>query len=197
MKRVYYSFEKWEDYKLGMWRKLHASEESEFVEMAVEFTGDPDLYGSFMIAAIMEWPFGCEHNLTCAGMNRQAWIGHAAACIAINSPEYITRLAWWKLTKEQQDKANAKADLAIQTWEEQYAKDTDWNRRNDGCAPQDFLDIRHVRESLLVVQRWKGQHGNASFGRTRGEKAENKIRVINNRPRRAIQADYRPCERLF
>ena len=180
-----------------MWRKVHASEESEFVERAVEFTGDAELYGAFMIAAIMEWPFGCEHNLTCFGMNRQAWIGHAAACIAINSPEYITRAAWWKLTQEQQDNANAKADLAIQIWEEQYAKDKDWNRRNDGSTPQDFLDIRHVRESLLVVQRWKGQHGDASFGRTRGKKAEKKIRIVNNRSRRPIQTDYRPCERLF
>lgn len=197
MKRVYYPYQQWEDYKFGMWRKLHASEENEFEERAVKFTGDAELYGAFMIAAIMEWPFGCEHNLTCSGMNRQAWTGHAAACIAINSPEYITRQAWWKLTQDQQDKANAKADLAIQIWEDQYAKDKDWNRRNDGSAPQDFLDIRHVRESLLVVQRWKGQYGNASFGRTRGEKAEKAIRVVAHRPRRAIQIDYPTCGRLF
>jgi hypothetical protein len=180
-----------------MWRKLHASEESEFVERAVKFTADADLYGAFMIAAIMEWPFTCEHNLTCSGMNQQAFIGHSAACIAINSPEYITRLAWWQLTQEQQDKANGKADLAIQIWEEQYAKDKDWNRRNDGGAAPDFMDIRHVRESLLVVQCWKGQHGNASFGRARGEKTEKKIRTIAHRLRGPVQTDYPSCGRLF
>lgn len=180
-----------------MWRKIHASEESDFVERAVKFTGDAELYGAFMISAIMEWPFTCEHNLTCTGMNQQAFIGHSAACIAIGSPEYITRLAWWQLTKDQQDRANGKADLAIKIWEEQYAKDKDWNRRIDGSAAQDFLDIRHVRESLLIVQCWKGQHGNATLSSSGGEKKKKKVWVIADRPRRAVQINDGSRERLF
>ena len=179
-----------------MWRKVHASEEEEFIIRAVEFTSDADLYGAFMISAIMEWPFSCEHNLTCAGMNRQAFIGHSAACIAIGSPEYITRSAWWKLTQEQ-NKANAKADLAIKIWEEQYAKDENWNRRNDGSAAPDFLDIRHVRESILIVQRWKGQHGNATPSSSGGKKKEKKVRPDATGFRGTIQTDYRSCEKLF
>jgi hypothetical protein len=197
LKRVYHSYEKWEDYKFGMWRKLPVYEEIGFIERAVGFTGDADLYGAFMIAAIIEWPFSCEHNLTCQGMNRQAFIGHSAASIAINSPEYITRQAWWQLTQDQQDKANGKADLAIKIWEEQYAKDTDWNRRIDGSTPADFMDIRHVRESLSIVQCWKGQHNNVALGRGRSEKKEKKVRPTTDRPRRAIQTNDRPCDRLF
>jgi hypothetical protein len=74
-----------------------------------------------MLKAIDLWPVSCEHNLSCTGMNRQAWIGHAACCIATGCPEHITRLAWHTLTQKQQDEANAKADFAIKTWEERNA----------------------------------------------------------------------------
>jgi len=90
------------------------------LKQAIEFTGNPPLYGSFMMRVIKEWPISCEHNLTCKGMNRQAWIGHAAACIAIGCPEHITREAWAYLTQEQQDLANAEADKAIAQWELEY-----------------------------------------------------------------------------
>lgn len=180
-----------------MWRKVPASEEQELTIKATTFTGDADLYGAFMISAIMEWPYGCEHNLTCKEMNRQAWVGHAATCIAINCPEYITRSAWWMLTQEQRNKANEKADIAIKIWEEQYAKDKDWNRRINGGPPQDFLDIRHVRESLLIVQRWKGQHSNATSSSAGGEKKKKKVRPDAHRFGGPIQIDNRSCDRLF
>jgi hypothetical protein len=180
-----------------MWRKVHAAEESEFVERAVRFTGDAELYGAFMIAAIMEWPFTCEHNLTCTGMNQQAFIGHSAACIAINSPEYITRLAWWQLTQDQQDKANGKADLAIKIWEDQYAKDKDWNRRTDGGETSDFMDIRHVRESLLVVQRWKGQYSNVTSSGGGSKEKKKKVWPDATGLGGAISTDYPTCGRLF
>jgi hypothetical protein len=66
--------------------------------------------------------------LTDISQNRRAWIGHAACCMAIKCPEYITRSAWGYLTKEQQDLANAEADRAIAWWErnkggEIYAKE--------------------------------------------------------------------------
>jgi len=180
-----------------MWRKLPATHEDAYLKGAISFTGDADLYGKYMINAITEWPFGCEHNLTCVAMNRQAYIGQAAACIAIGSPEYITRLAWHQLTQDQQDKANAKADLAIKIWEENYAKNKDWNRCiNSGQTPN-FLDVRHIRESLPFIQRGEGFNGNASLSGRRGEKKEKKIRPVIDRFGRAIQADYRSCPRLF
>ena len=78
MKRVYHPYNVWEDFKCGMWRKVKFGEETKYLEAAILFTGDADLYGAYMIHAINNWPFGCEHNLSCTGMNRQAWIGHAA-----------------------------------------------------------------------------------------------------------------------
>lgn len=197
MKRVYYSFEKWEDYQFGMWRKVPFYMEHHFLEAAINFTGDADLYGKYMIRAINEWPNGCEHNLTCTGMNRQAYIGHAATCIALGCPEYITRLAWHQLTQEQQDKANEQADIAIKIWEDNYAKDKDWNRRSDSSPAQDFMDVRRIRENLLVLQRRKGQHGNASSGSSGSPEKEKKVRSIVDRFGRPVQTYYGSCERLF
>jgi hypothetical protein len=101
-----------------MWRKVSAAERIELLENARVFTGDASLYGSWMIRVTVDWPISCEQNLGFMGQNRQAWIGHAACCHAIQCPEDVTRQAWWLLTQDQRDAANAVADESIEAWEE-------------------------------------------------------------------------------
>lgn len=122
--RIYHHYSKLEENGAGMWKSFYGEEREEFIKKAFVFTGDAELYGSFMLKVIETWPFSCEHNLTCTEMNRQAWIGHAACCLAIGCPEDITRIAWHMLTKDQQDRANLKADEAIKKWEMKCQKDT-------------------------------------------------------------------------
>lgn len=122
MRRVYHHYKKWEDFINGMWRNVSEKEAADYLQKAIVFTGDAELYGSFMLRAVKEWPIACEHNLTNPSMNHQAWVGHAACCIAIQCPEHITRLAWHQLSQDQQDRANAKADQAIAAWRAAYAK---------------------------------------------------------------------------
>jgi hypothetical protein len=100
-----------------MWRNTAKEESEELLKKAIEFTGNAELYGSWMMKVVSSWKYSCEHNMSYRGMNRQAWVGHAATCMAIKCPEHITRLAWHHLTQEQQDEANAKADEAILYWE--------------------------------------------------------------------------------
>lgn len=121
MRRIYHPYWQWEDYKAGMWRKLAADEESEMLQLAIDFTGDAEQYGSFMLRVANEYIYACEHNLSDTGMNRRAWIGHAACNLAIHCPEYLTRRAWWMLTPEQRIAADAKADEAIAHWERRQA----------------------------------------------------------------------------
>jgi hypothetical protein len=130
-------------------------------------------------------------------MNRQAYIGHAAACIAIGSPEYITRLAWHQLTNDQQDKANNKADIAIKTWEENYAKDKNWNRCINSSETSNFMDVRHIREGLPFFQCREGQYCNASFSSRGGKEKKKKVRTSVDRFGRTIQNDNGSCQRLF
>lgn len=115
MIRIYHHYSKWEE--IPMWQRLHKSKEEMMLQQSITFTGDAELYGSFMLQVLHYWPISCEHNLSDVTMNRKAWIGHAAAWIGISSPEYITRMAWAYLTKQQQIDANAKADEAIKFWE--------------------------------------------------------------------------------
>lgn len=197
MKRVYFSYDQWEDYQFGMWRKIPFYLEDKFLEEAIKFTSDAVLYGRYMMRAINEWPNGCEHNLTCIGMNRQAYIGHSAVCIALTMPEYITRLAWHQLTEKQQDDANEQADIAIKTWEDNYAKDTNWNRCIVRFQGEDFMDIRQIREDLSLLQCGKRQHSNASLGGGGSPEKKKDIRTNVNRFGRSIQNDYGSCERLF
>jgi hypothetical protein len=122
VKKKWHHYKKWEEYHAGMWRKVTKSEREEYLEKAIDFTGNAELYGEYMIEVVLNWEYSCEQNLTDMSLNRKAWIGHAACCMAIRCPEYITRSAWWHLTKDQRDRANLNASIAIELWEEQHIK---------------------------------------------------------------------------
>lgn len=114
-RRRYHPFWSWED--VGMWRDVTAAEKRELLSVAIEFTGDHVRYGAAMLRVVEEFPIACEHNLTELSMNRQAWIGHAAAYLAHKLPEYVTREAWGLLTQQQRVLADAEAAKAIREWE--------------------------------------------------------------------------------
>jgi hypothetical protein len=120
MKRVYHHYEKWEEYKCGMWRQIHGQERVAMLITVETFMRDTAAFRLGMFRAISEWPFSCEDKLTCRSLNQQAWIGHAACCIAVGSPEEVTRCAWWNLSQDEQDRANAAATEAIQEWRKRY-----------------------------------------------------------------------------
>lgn len=123
MRQIYHHYETWEEFHAGMWRIVTSEEARQFCERAIVFTGDAVLYGSYMQRVIREWPISCEQNLSNVSMNRRAWIGHAACCLAISCPEYATRQAWKQLSPQQQDDANAQADMAILAWENLHERE--------------------------------------------------------------------------
>lgn len=120
MKQVYYPYTQWEDYINGMYNNIPKDKEPEMLQKAIDFTGNAVLYGSWMLKVIEKWKIACAQNLTNSGINQQAWIGHAACCMAIKCPEYITRQAWAFLSQQQQDEANYQADVAIEKWKKEY-----------------------------------------------------------------------------
>ena len=102
-----------EEVKSNMWGDV--SNRKTWLEIAILFTGNADLYGEWMLKVVDEWRYSCEHALTKSG-DKRPWIGHAAVAMAIKCPEDIVRQAWGYLTPEQQDKANKKAEEAIEIW---------------------------------------------------------------------------------
>ena len=120
MKRIYHYYEKWEDFHAGMWSRSIPEDETNQLKQAIEFTGNHIKYGIAMMRVIREWPITCEYNLTNKSINQKAFIGHCAVCLQLGIPEYITRLAWSYLTNEQQNKANERAQYAIDMWSLDY-----------------------------------------------------------------------------
>ena len=116
--RVYHPYWLWEEVDANMWGSV--SDRKSYLKKAIDFTGDHKKYGRFMLKVVEKWPFSCEHNLTDLSQNRKAWIGHAACAMAIGCPEDITRQAWGFLSEDQQEKANKKAEEAINLWEQNY-----------------------------------------------------------------------------
>jgi hypothetical protein len=115
IKRIYHPYWKWEECKYNMWGRV--KDRKDWLQKAVDFTGDHLLYGKWMVKVVNDWKYSCEHNLSDIAQNRQAWIGHAAVAYAIQCPEDIVRQAWGLLTEEQQILANEQADSAILLWE--------------------------------------------------------------------------------
>lgn len=119
IERIYHPYWMWEEVKFNMWGAV--SNKFEMLEWAIEFTGDAEKYGSWMMKVVSDWNCSCEHNLSNKTQNRKAWIGHAACAYANKCPEDIVRKAWSHLSEDQQIKANKKADEAIAAWENKNA----------------------------------------------------------------------------
>ena len=108
----------WEEVSANMWG--NAENKKKLLNDAIQFTGNHHLYGEWMMKVVNLWPISCRHHLSKHG-DKRSWIGHAACAMAFNCPEEIVRLAWGKLTIEQQQKANAKAQQAIDFWRKNNA----------------------------------------------------------------------------
>lgn len=117
-------FEYWHPYWL--WEEVghnmlgDVENRADWLKKAIDFTGNHELYGFWMMRVADSWPFSCQHNLSKPG-SKKAWIGHAAVAMAIQCPEDIVREAWGHLSKEQQDLANNKAQQAIDYWRSKNA----------------------------------------------------------------------------
>jgi hypothetical protein len=139
IKRKYYPYWEWEEYYCGMWRDVNKTEKDEFISCAVEFMNNTTNFGNYMLQTVDQWPISSAQNLSNTGMNRRAWLGQAACCVAFNCPESAVRQAWNMLDAQKQTAANTEADIAIMYWEENYATEEEdeeisESKRSRGCA---------------------------------------------------------------
>lgn len=114
IKRRYVHYLEWEDFHAGMWTK--GTEEQ--IESARLFTSDHRIYGMWMRLVVDLWPRTMIHNLTNPSMNKRAFVGHCAVCLATGIPESVTRSAWKLLTDNQRRLADQQAQEAINQWYE-------------------------------------------------------------------------------
>lgn len=120
IKQVWTPYTAWEDFLNGMWRKVTPEEQKILLPIAVEFTGNVDLYGGAMMEVVSAWPNTMLNSLTNPSLNKRAFLGHCACCYKIQMPESVTRTAWWLLTEQQRIVADEVAQKVIDGWQIAY-----------------------------------------------------------------------------
>ena len=104
-KQFFCHYELWEDFINGMYN-TSANDEVFLTSKCKELLSDQELFFDTLKNVTKDWPSATKVNLTNNQQNKRAWLGAAACSYKYNAPEYITRLAWNKLTKIEQMKAN-------------------------------------------------------------------------------------------
>jgi len=111
MKQYFTDYKNWEDWQNGMWKMPDKEQETELINDAIICLKNPE---SAMQRVVNEWTESTRVNLTNNGQNKKSWLGQAACCIEYGTPEKLTRIAWGKLTKEEQKNANSIAKQIIE-----------------------------------------------------------------------------------
>lgn len=112
--RIFHPYDQLEEFHAGMWRIVKGSQRKDYIAAAADLMRSPDDFREALLAVVEKWPISCEANLTSDSSNRIAWLGQAACCLAVNSPEEATRVAWHTMPVDDQIEANRIADEALQ-----------------------------------------------------------------------------------
>lgn len=123
IERKFYNYTEWEDYKNGMYSILKNNEDKEIqINKVILILSNQNICYNAMEKVIKNWNVSCKQNLTNLEQNRKAWLGQAACNIEENINEECIRLAWVRLSTEEQNQANKIAEDLIKEWEYEYAK---------------------------------------------------------------------------
>ena len=120
-KQIFHHFSLWEDYKLGFYN-TSCENTKEHIEKSVILLSNQKTFEHFALRVINEWTFSCEHNFTDPSLNKIAYIGQSACCLANNTPSFVTRLAWSYVLEQNQILANETAKKVLQQWKEKHNK---------------------------------------------------------------------------
>jgi len=103
-----------------MYKDIHPDIHRGLIDKAYNLLSNPLKFAKVAKKVTQEWKCSSELNLTNTSRNRRAWLGQASCCFSCHVPEDLTKIAWRKLSKKQQDEANETAELIIKEWEYKY-----------------------------------------------------------------------------
>jgi hypothetical protein len=123
VERIYHTWEKWECYPAGFYddRPPNGMTQEQGEEKYREFLADLPAFERALMGVIDNWKHSCEHYLSNENMNRIAWLGQASMAYAHGIPS-CCRGGFNRLTKEQQDAANALALKYLNIWRRWYCE---------------------------------------------------------------------------
>lgn len=134
IEQVFHHYEMWEDYQCGMYDELKEGRANR-VELARDLLKNPVVCERWMREVIKRWKVATEQVFSNVHQNRKAWLGQAACCLYAGVKEDETREAWWLLTDEERNTANAIAETVIEDWE---------NERLPSMPKQTFFDFQGI-----------------------------------------------------
>lgn len=126
--RIFYHFQYWECWKNGLYENNRKDEDK--IEKARKILCDVSLCDFHFSNVLSTWPISSKVHLSNKSINRQAWVGHASFCISHGANENEGISAWWKITKEEQIRANAIADYYIKKFEKENMPNVEKISRN-------------------------------------------------------------------
>lgn len=115
MKRLFEKYTEWEDYKNGMY-EMYKTEDEDLIRKAVYLLTNSVLFLETCKSVVKDWKITTSVHLTNNTINKKAWIGQASCNYLYKVPELLTRVAWGKLTKDQQENANNIAQTVINSY---------------------------------------------------------------------------------
>lgn len=117
MKRIFHTWEKWECYPAGFYEDLppDGMTPREAVKAYSEFLADTPRFSEALSRVLKEWPRSCEHYLSNDNMNRIAWLGQSAMCIATRVPAAF-RGGYNLLSEEEKRMADETALATLNEW---------------------------------------------------------------------------------
>lgn len=118
VKRIYYTWEKWECYPAGFYDEKPKDRDATKEELEREyadFLSNDERFKEGLRGVLTHWKRSCEHYLSNESMNRIAWLGQAAACYMLKLPSAY-RGGFNLLSQEQQERADVIALAALNKW---------------------------------------------------------------------------------
>lgn len=118
MKRIYHTWDKWECYPAGFYESYpqdRSITDDEARAIFAEVLRDIPRFKIALERVLAEWPNSCEHYLSNERMNRIAWLGQAALCIAEGIPSRY-RGGYNQLTDAEKAASDDAALDALNTW---------------------------------------------------------------------------------
>lgn len=111
-----------EEYRLGMYDKVHFCLEDYLIEKSIILLSDPELFFNKALKMIGDYTNSSRFHLNNNSINRQAWIGQTTCFFNHLAPEYLTKKAWVNLSSTEMIKANQVADRIIKIYETKNKK---------------------------------------------------------------------------
>jgi len=118
MKRIYYPYWEWEDYKAGFYSDYSKSEINDLNQSVRYVFSSAESTEHWMRNVLTHWNISAKHNLTNSSMNRVAWLGQAACCYYGGVPCKATMFLWKLLDEKVQRRSDKIALKLISEWEQ-------------------------------------------------------------------------------